>query len=105
MEASDVYAMRMARVNITVPDELIARARAEGLNISRLAAAAIAEDLARRAKVAEMRAYLAELEAELGPVPDTELAEAVAWADGLPDAGARVQRVPASRSPRGPRSA
>jgi post-segregation antitoxin (ccd killing protein) len=32
--------MRMARVNITVPDDLLIRARAAGLSTSRLAAAA-----------------------------------------------------------------
>lgn len=72
--------MRMARVNITVPDELIERARAAGLNVSRLAATAVAEELDRLAKIGELDAYLAELDAELGPVPEHETAEARAWA-------------------------
>lgn len=73
----------MARVNITVPDELLSQARAAGLNVSRLAAAAVAEELNRRAKIAELDAYLAELDAELGPLGDQELATARDWADQL----------------------
>jgi hypothetical protein len=73
--------MRMTRVNITVPDELLERARAAGLNVSRLASAALAEELDRRAKLAELDAYLAELDAEFGPVPADEMVAARAWAD------------------------
>jgi hypothetical protein len=75
--------MRMARVNITIPDELLEQARTAGLNVSRLAATALAEELDRRAKVAALDAYLAELDAEFGPVPEDELREAAAWADNL----------------------
>ncbi|MGO8882971.1 MAG: type II toxin-antitoxin system CcdA family antitoxin [Streptosporangiaceae bacterium] len=81
--------MRMARVNITVPDELLEEARAAGLNVSRLAAEALAEELDRRAKAADLDAYLAELDAELGPVPDHELAAAREWADRLQPASRR----------------
>ena len=75
--------MRMARVNITVPDELLLRARAAGLNVSRLAASAVAEELDRHAKIAELDAYLAELDAELGPLGDQEVTAAQEWADQL----------------------
>jgi hypothetical protein len=78
-----VYDMRMARVNITVPDELLGQARAAGLNVSRLAAAALAEEIDRRAKVAELDAYLAGLDAEFGPVPQQELVAAREWADAV----------------------
>ncbi len=73
--------MRMARVNITVPDELLEQARAADLNVSRLASTALAEELDRRAKIADLDAYLADLEAELGPVPARETAAAREWAD------------------------
>lgn len=73
--------MRMARVNITVPDDLLGRAKAAGLNVSRLAAAALAAELERRAKVAELDAYLADLDAELGPIPQQESVAAGEWAD------------------------
>lgn len=73
--------MRMARVNITIPDELLEHARAAGLNVSRLAAAALSEELDRRAKIAALDAYLAELDAELGPIPQTDQDAAIAWAD------------------------
>ena len=78
---SSVYAMRMARVNITVPDDLLGRAKAAGLNVSRLAAAALAAELERRAKVAELDAYLADLDAEFGPIPQQESIAAREWAD------------------------
>ena len=50
--------MRMARVNITVPDEVIVRARE-----------------------ARLDAYLAELEAERGPITEEAAAEGRAWLD------------------------
>lgn len=78
-----MYGMRMARVNISVPDELISQARAAGLNVSRLAASAVAEELDRLARIAELNRYLAELDDELGPVGDEELAAAREWADQL----------------------
>lgn len=75
--------MRMARVNITMPDDLYGQARGAGLNISQLAQSAVAAELARLAKIAELDAYLTELEAELGPTSDAERADAKAWADQL----------------------
>lgn len=75
--------MRMARVNITVPDELLDQARAAGLNVSRLAAAALAEELDRLAKISDLDAYLADLDAELGPVPQHEQRAARDWADSV----------------------
>ena len=46
--------MRMARVNITVPDDVVAQAKAAGLNVSRLATAALVEELDRRNKIAAL---------------------------------------------------
>ncbi len=84
---NSVYTMRMARVNITLPDDLLNQARAAGLNVSRLAAAALAEELDRRAKINELDAYLADLDNELGPVPQHELRAAREWADAVLPAG------------------
>ena len=84
---NSVYIMRMARVNITLPDDLLSQARAAGLNVSRLAAAALAEELDRRAKIDELDAYLADLDNELGPVPQHELRAAQEWADAILPAG------------------
>ena len=81
--ASGVYSMRMARVNITVPDNIIAQAKAAGLNVSRLATAALVEELDRRGKVEAVDTYLAELERELGPIPAGERAAAETWVDEL----------------------
>jgi post-segregation antitoxin (ccd killing protein) len=80
-EPLSVYDVRMARVNITMPDELHAQAKRAGLNISQVAQRAIAVELARLAKTAELDTYLAELDAELGPISDRDRAEAKAWAD------------------------
>jgi len=78
----------MARVNITVPDDLLGRARAAGLNVSRLSAAALSQELERRAKIAALDSHLRELERELGPVPRDEQVAAREWADRvLDDAG------------------
>ena len=73
--------MRMARVNITVPDRLLERARAVGLNVSGIAASALSEELDRRAKIAALDQYLLELDAELGPISDDEQQAARRWAD------------------------
>ncbi len=73
----------MARVNITIPDELYHQARGAGLNISQLAQRALSAELSRLAKIAELDAYLADLAAELGPTTETERTEATAWADRL----------------------
>lgn len=75
--------MRMARVNITIPDDLYGQAKRAGLNVSQLAQRALAAELDRLAKIAELDAYLAGLEAELGPTSDSERADARAWADRI----------------------
>ena len=85
-----MYSMRMVRVNITVPDDIASRARQAGLNVSRIASAALADELDRLDKVAALDAYLTELEAELGPLSADELDEAARWAD-------RVLAKPAPR--------
>lgn len=93
--ARDAYAMRMARVNITVPDEVLGRAKAAGLNVSRLAAAALAEELDRRTKIAELDRYLSELDVELGPISADDEAAARQWADdALGAAGTSSSRRP-----------
>jgi post-segregation antitoxin (ccd killing protein) len=73
--------MRMSRVNITVPNEVAVQAREAGLNVSRVATTALIEELDRRSKIAALDTYLAELEAELGPIGPEEAAAATAWAD------------------------
>jgi hypothetical protein len=82
----------MARVNITVPDDVVTRARAAGLNVSRIATAALLEELDRLAKIDELDAYLAELEVELGPPTAKEIADAAKWAKRLDAASTRTAR-------------
>jgi post-segregation antitoxin (ccd killing protein) len=73
----------MARVNITVPDELLGRARLADLNVSRIASAALADELDRLTKIAELDEYLASLNEELGPPSEDEVAAARVWVDEL----------------------
>ena len=73
--------MRMARVSISVPDDVVTAAKAAKLNISRLATEALADELERLAKVAQLDAYLLELDGRLGPISEADLAEAERWAD------------------------
>lgn len=91
--------MRMARVNITVPDDVVAQARAAGLNVSRLATAALVEELGRRGKIDALDSYLADLESELGPIPSEEVAAAARWADQVLAASPTGHR-PAVNRPR-----
>lgn len=77
---NSVYVVCMGRVNITVPDELLDQAKAAGLNVSRFAAGALAEELERRAKVVELDAYLADLDVEFGSIPQQEVVAAREWA-------------------------
>lgn len=71
----------MARVNITIPDELVDEARKQGLNVSRLASSAVAFELDRLRKIAMLDVYLADMEAELGPISAEEQAKADEWVD------------------------
>jgi hypothetical protein len=72
--------MRMARVNITIPDDVLARARGAGLNVSRIATSALSEELDRRAKIDALDDYLRELDVALGPVSAADQAAAREWA-------------------------
>lgn len=76
-----VYGVCMARVNVSIPDEVIERARAAGLNVSRIATSALEEALERRIKTELALQYLAELERELGPIPEAERQRADAVLD------------------------
>lgn len=82
--------MRMARVSITVPDDIVVKAKTAGLNISRVATGALTDELDRRERLAALDDYLVELEAELGPVPEDEAAAAVDWVDSLGHPGSQA---------------
>lgn len=88
----------MARVNITVADDVLDRARAAGLNVSRVATAALCEALDRRAKAAALDDYLQQLELEVGPISDDERAAAAHWADGAVGESARPTADRSSRA-------
>lgn len=71
--------MRMPRVNIWLPDDLHRAAKELRLPVSELAQRAVAAEIERHRKAAALDAYLAELDAELGPATDEQVAEADAW--------------------------
>lgn len=71
----------MARVNVSIPDELLNDARRSGLNVSRLAALALRHELERKRRVAALDRYLASLDDEIGTVPEDERDAARRWAD------------------------
>ncbi|SFO59314.1 Post-segregation antitoxin (ccd killing mechanism protein) encoded by the F plasmid [Pseudonocardia ammonioxydans] len=79
----------MARLNVWVPDELAARARAQSLNVSALTQQALAAELDRQAT----DTWLAELPAPRRPVAHTTAAAALDAAraefDADPEPGAR----------------
>lgn len=60
-----MYNMRMARVNVYLPDEMARAARTAGLNISKVTQEALSENLARK----ETDGWLDRLEA----LPHTEV--------------------------------
>jgi hypothetical protein len=90
--------MRMSRVNITVPEDIVAQARAAGLNVSRIATAALVEELDRRNKIRALDEHLAQLEAEFGPIPPDELDAAARWADNIVGALPLDGKAPRRRS-------
>jgi post-segregation antitoxin (ccd killing protein) len=73
--------MCMARVNVSVPDDVIARARDAGVNVSRVATSALEHELERLARIALLDAYLAELDDRHGPISEADLAAARALLD------------------------
>lgn len=75
--------MRMARVNITVPDDVLTRARDHGLNVSGLATAALRNELERLDKVAGFERMMAEIDAEMGPRDPQEIEDARRWAEDV----------------------
>lgn len=86
--------MRMAKVSVSIPDDVVAAAKDAGLNISRLATAALVEELDKRAKVAQLDEYLAQLEQELGPVTEAEAQTAAEWAARLDEPNATATAEP-----------
>lgn len=77
----------MARRNISLPDDLDQRARSAGINVSALVQRALAEDLDRRRRMAELDAWLDELDAAHGAPSAAAMAEALRWRDSATRAG------------------
>jgi Post-segregation antitoxin CcdA len=59
----------MGDVTISVPDELLHRARLAGLNLSRVTAIAIIEELRRQEELAALDAFVDEIDTGLGRQP------------------------------------
>lgn len=69
----------MARRNISLPDDLDDRARHARLNVSALAQLAVAQELDRQARMAQLDAWLDELDAAHGAPSPKAMAEAKEW--------------------------
>lgn len=109
-----MYLVCVTRRNISLPDELDERARGAGLNVSALAQQAILAELDRRDRMAELDAWLDELDAVHGPPSAKAMAAAEKWVrSAVPAhsaapvetstlAPAKVERTPPTKkSPRG----
>ncbi len=59
----------MGQVTVTVPDELLQQAQLAGLNLSRLTAFAIIEELRRQAELQALDAFVDDIDAGLGRSP------------------------------------
>lgn len=71
--------MCMARRNISLPDDLDDRARRAKLNVSALAQRAVAQELDRQSRMAQLDAWLDELDAAHGVPSAKAIAEAREW--------------------------
>lgn len=92
--------MRMARMQIYLPDELHRAVQELGLKISELAQDAVRREVRRREIDAETDAYLAEIDAEYGPPTDAEVDAARRWLDrALAEAQAIADANRARRTP------
>lgn len=69
----------MARRNISLPDDLDDRARRARLNVSALAQRAVAQELDRQARMAQLDAWLDELDAAHGVPSPKAMADAKEW--------------------------
>lgn len=69
----------MARRNISLPDDLDERARRARLNVSALAQRAVALELDRQSRMAQLDAWLDELDAAHGTPSATAMAAAREW--------------------------
>jgi len=85
----------MARRNISLPDDLDDQARRARLNVSALAQRAVAQELDRQSRMAQLDAWLDELDAAHGAPSSKAMADANAWFSS----GRKVQPRKASLRP------
>lgn len=79
----------VAKISVSLDDKLLAEVKdAAGNNVSAFISAAVRQQLRRR----ELEDYLAELEEELGPPTEDELAEAAADFDRVDQANAAAAK-------------
>jgi hypothetical protein len=72
--------MRMARINVYVPDRLYQQAKRARLNVSELSQKAIRDELLRRERMKALDELLGDLAMQQGPGTTEEVAAAEAWA-------------------------
>jgi len=91
-----VYPVCMARRNISLPDDLDELARRRGLNVSALARGAIVAELERSDRMAQLDAWLDELDATHGAPSAEAIAAAETWASTATVARPRPARATTS---------
>lgn len=75
--------MRMARVNVYLPDDLLASAKEADLPVSELTQAAVREALARRDRLEALERFIGGLAETQGQATEDEISEAEAWAESV----------------------
>jgi post-segregation antitoxin (ccd killing protein) len=91
--------MRMARVNVYLPDELHQRAKRARLSVSELCQRAVQEELLRRERLRALERFNEELVERQGPAEPAEIARAEAWVDEVLGAAGRAHAPAARRKP------
>lgn len=87
--------MRMARVNVYLPDKLFKRAKHAKLSVSELSQRAIREELLRRERMQALEEFVGALEDEQGPATPDESAAAETWAAEVLAAAQQARDKPA----------
>ena len=92
--------LRMARVNVYLPDALHERAKRARLNVSDLCQQAIESELGRRRRLRVLERLADETTESFGEASTDEVAAVEAWVDQVMSAA----RTAAAHRPRSPRS-
>jgi len=94
----------MARRNISLPDDLDEQARRARLNVSALAQRAVTDELDRQHRMAQLDAWLDELDAAQGAPSANAMASAREWFDSATAARPKRAAMREAKAPQAPRA-